>query len=191
MNIPKWIRKNVLPVGAVSKIEMMNNDLDDAVDGVRGCIDAIENVKPTCLKGDKVKINTLSHRLDRLIETRDLLRDMKRDTIIKELNKFPIDTPCTLQVISSTIGIVDYEIKGALFRISHPPSRKDVDNNYPEFKRPVYTSCISPGGTMRLEDRYDAGERHICGRWRVSKIKIGGWRFVESEYGHVYLERIS
>lgn len=191
MNIPKWMRRFPNPPDPVSKIDMMHSGLCDAEDGVRDCIDAIENVNPTCLKGDEVKINTLSRRLDRLRETRDLLRDMKRAAIITELNKFPINTPCTLQVISSTIGIIDYEIGGALFRTSRHYTRKDVDDNYPEFKRPVYDDCISPDGTTSLVDGYSREGSYGGELWRVSKIEIKGWRFVESEYGHVYLERIS
>jgi len=146
-------------------------------------------MKPMCLKGDMVKIKTLSHRLNELRDTRDFLHNLKQTTITAELNRFPLNTPCTITHISDAVGIVGYEAEAAMMCSTKHRSRSDVDEKYPAFKHQSYKACISPDGTHSFEEGCENGAWRVHDFFRVRVIKIPGWRFILSEFGHLYLER--
>jgi len=189
MSILKWIRTHTHPANRISVVEMVHTDLCETVHDIIRCTDTIDNVSPACLKRDTLKIESLHNHLDELCSTRDSLRNMKRVAIAAELNRFPLNTPCTITHISNAVGIVGYEVEAAMMRSTTHYSRSDVDEKYPAFKHLAYKACISPDGTHSLEDRYENGERCIHDVWRVRTLKISGWRFVLSEFGHLYIER--
>ena len=191
MNIPKWMKRCTPPSEPISKIEMVHTDLCEAEDDVREYIDKIENVKPTCLRRDEAKINTLSHRLDGLRGDRDLLRNMKHAAITTALNRFPINTPCTLTHISNKIGVVVNEVNEAMMSVSHHHRRHDAEKARGECWHGGYDYDVSDDGMMLLEFLDRNHNSHRYGKWRVTTIKISGWRFIQSERGHIYLERIS
>lgn len=191
MNIPKWMRRAVPAISpeVVSKIQMIRDDLKCAEDVVSHLMDEIECVTPKCLRGDAVVIQALLDDLCNSRGVRDALHKMKHSAIIDELDKFPLHTPCTLDRVIMVIGVDGREIRETMMKVEGYEYRKDAENVHGEFLRGRHDHDISGDSKMLLEYPEYGRSSSRYSRWRLNIIKIPQWRFVMSEYGHVYIER--
>ena len=189
--LPKWMRRvstTPHPV-AVSKIQMIRDDLECAEDVVSHLIDEIECITPKCLRGDAVVIRGLSDDLCHAQEVRDSLYKMKYSTIIDELDKFPPYTPCTFDRVITSIGVDGREVRETMLKVEGYEYRQDAEKVHGEFPRKGHDQNISDDSKMLLEHPEWGRHSSRYSRWRLNIIKIPHWRFVVSEYGHVYIER--
>ena len=173
----------------VSKIQMIHAGLGCAEDVVTHLIDEIECITPKCLRGDAVVIQGLSDALSHARGVRDSLYKMKRSAIIDELDKFPLYTPCTFDQVIMTIGVDGREARETMMDVEWYEYRQDAEKVHGEFPRKGHDQNISDDCKMLLEHPDYRRRSSRCGGWRLNTIKIPKWRFVMSEYGHVYIER--